>query len=494
MKKMHLKKEPNLELKLKAFPYQEDAFNAIKNLTYAAIFHEQGLGKTKIAIDLIMYWIAETDIDTVIILTKKQLVRNWQLEFETHSYIKPAILSDDKHNNYYVFNGPARVIIAHFETINSEFERYSLFLRSRNVAIIIDESAKIKNPDTLLDKNLFELSPDFKRKVIMTGTPIANRPYDIWAQVYFLDGGKSLGLDYNAFKKHTNLSNDLSEDHEKQQMFEDSVADIYEKIKPFTVRETKNSGIIVLPNKEYINERVDFEPNQFNLYEKVRKELCLEIRKGNEVFLDESSAIVKRLLRLVQITSNPKLLDDSYLGMSAKEKCLNDIIKSITVKQEKCIVWSVFTDNIDYFCKMYKKYGAVKIHGGMNMEERNRSVERFKKYDDCKVLFATPSSAKEGLTLTIANHVIFYDRGFSLDDYLQAQDRIHRISQTKTCYIHNLIVNDSIDEWIDILLKAKQSAASLGQGDIGREQYIKKMDYSFGEIVHRILNPDEEEY
>ena len=46
--------------------------------------------------------------------------------------------------------------------------------------------------------------------------------------------------------------------------------------------------------------------------------------------------------------------------------------------------------------------------------------------DDIRILFATPASAKEGLTLTMANHVIFYDRGFSLDDYLQAQDRIHR--------------------------------------------------------------------
>ena len=52
MKKIQLKKEPNLQAKLTAFPYQQDAFDAVKDLEYAAIFHEQGLGKTKIAIDL----------------------------------------------------------------------------------------------------------------------------------------------------------------------------------------------------------------------------------------------------------------------------------------------------------------------------------------------------------------------------------------------------------------------------------------------------------
>ena len=94
----------------------------------------------------------------------------------------------------------------------------------------------------------------------------------------------------------------------------------------------------------------------------------------------------------------------------------------------------------------------------------------------------------------MANHVIFYDRGFSLDDYLQAQDRIHRISQKKTCYIHNIIMNDSIDEWIDVLLKAKQNAALLAQGDISLSKYKEAADYSFGDLVRAILFPKQEDF
>ena len=48
----------------------------------------------------------------------------------------------------------------------------------------------------------------------------------------------------------------------------------------------------------------------------------------------------------------------------------------------------------------------LKIHGGMKISDRNQSVERFRT-DDYKIMFATPASAKEGLTLTMANHVIF---------------------------------------------------------------------------------------
>ena len=90
----------------------------------------------------------------------------------------------------------------------------------------------------------------------------------------------------------------------------------------------------------------------------------------------------------------------------------------------------------------------------------------------------------------MANHVIFYDRGFSLDDYLQAQDRIHRISQKRTCYVHNVIIKGSIDEWIDVLLQAKQNAALLAQGDFSLGEYKNVADYSYGDLIKDILSKE----
>ena len=473
--------------KLEAFSYQHDAFMALKDKTYAAIFHEQGLGKTKIAIDLLLYWFQKRDVDTVLIVTKKTLVNNWCSEFEVHTNIRPKTLGSRHGDNFYVLNSPVRVIITNFETISSEKERMKLFLQTRNVAIIIDESAKIKNPESKLTQDFFELSQLFKIRVIMTGTPVANRPYDMWAQIYFLDQGQSLGESFDLFKKECNLSNDLGNDTNRRNIFENSVASIYDKIKSFSVRETKNSGIISLPDKVYHNLYIAFENKQNEMYEEVRTEMMIMLKKGDESILDESTDTIKRLLRLVQITSNPKLLDESYQDQSAKEILLDKIIKKIIERGEKVIVWSIFTRNIDQFCRKYRNLNACKITGKMSIEDRKKSVDVFKN-GDAKVLFATPQSAKEGLTLTVANNAVFYDRGFNLDDYLQAQDRIHRISQKKDCHIYNLIVEDSIDEWIDVLLKAKQRAAFLAQGDITLNAYKENADYSFANIVHNILN------
>lgn len=489
MKKIHLVKEPDLMTKYDAFSYQKEAVDAVKDLDYAAIFHEQGLGKTKIAIDLLLYWIKKTSIDTVLIVTKKQLVANWLREFENHTLIHPAILDTNRNRNYDVFCGPARVVITNFEILVTEKERFQLYLNTRNVAIIIDESTKLKNPKSKLTQTFFDLSTSFKKRVIMTGTPIANRPYDIWAQIYFLDQGESLGTDFQKFKREVDLSNKLANDKDLQHIFEEKVSDIYNHIKKFSVRETKSSGIVHLPDKVYINEVTEFLPKQRELYNQICEELEIEVVKYGEKIFDDSSAIVKRLLRLVQVVSNPKLVDESYNEESAKEILLDKILCTILDKNEKCIVWSNFIENINFFSRKYRRYGTAKIHGKLTIEERNKAVDFFRS-DECKILFATPASAKEGLTLTMANHVIFYDRGFSLDDYLQAQDRIHRISQKRTCYVHNVIIKGSIDEWIDVLLQAKQNAALLAQGDFSLGEYKNVADYSYGDLIKDILSKE----
>lgn len=482
----------NYEAKNAAFPYQHEAFMSLKDMEYSAIFHEQGLGKTKIAIDLLLYWLQKKDIDTVMIVTKKQLVKNWQDEFMVHTHIRPKILTNNKADNYFVLNSPVKVIITNFETLSTDKSRIALFLKCRNVAIIIDESTKLKNPDAKLTQDFFELAPLFKIRNIMTGTPVANRPYDIWAQVFFLDRGESLGSNFSEFKKNTDLRNDFEVNNDALLEFQDSVGSIYSKIAHFSVRETKKTCGIELPQKVYKTIFATPEKEQLKIYEQIIRELEVEITQEGETITDDDSVALKRLLRLNQVASNPRLIDDEYVGSSGKEMKLDELLADIISGGEKCIVWSNFIDNVEYFNKKYLEYCPQMIHGSLSIEQRNNSVSTFKTDERCKVLFATPQAAKEGLTLTVANHVIFYDRGFNLDDYLQAQDRIHRISQKRTCYVYNLMLEDSIDIWIDNLLQAKQYAAFLAQGDISIEEYKSVADYSYGELIKEILASKEE--
>ena len=479
-----LRRPPEFDPKHQAFPYQLDAIRAVEGLPYAAIFHEQGLGKTKIAIDLSLIWLQSDVVDTVFIVTKKSLVENWRNEVATHCHITPHVLSGDRRRNSTSLNSPVLLYVTNYEVIAANIATIELFLRTCRVACILDESQKIKNPEAALTRTFHAIAPAFERRVIMTGTPVANRPYDIWAQIKFLDDGEALGRTFEAFKKETDLpaqADDVAE-------YGRHLATVYERLAGFAVRETKETAGIHLPDKTVSVHRVDLPAWQLAKYAAYRDELAYEYEHEGVIESDSVDNILKRLLRLVQCASNPALIDGQFDRDPGKFALLLDLCRDLTI-DSKLIVWTGFVDNVDWIARKLAEFGTVRIHGNLPIHERNRAVEDFTRAKS-RILVATPGAAKEGLTLTSANHAIFYDRSFSLDDYLQAQDRIHRISQIRDCYIHNLIASDTVDEWVDILLTAKYRAAQMAQGDIDTDAFRNTFRADVSDVLRAVLFPD----
>ena len=484
---LRIHKEPPLKAKHTGFDYQVETVEAIKNLEYSAVFHEQGLGKTKIAIDLALTWVQDGVVDSVLVVTKKALVENWKNEIQFHSSLNPQIIGQKRRQNFFAFNSPARLYVTHYEACISEESRLLLFQKTRRLAIICDEAQKFKNPQSAVAKCMFHIAPGFHRRIVMTGTPVANRPYDIWSLIFFLDQGQALGTNFELFRSQHDLTARAHENAAKREQFATMLEAIFEKVRPFSVRTSKRDANLSLPTKEIRVIQTEFEPAQRELYSRYRDELRAEIVHDGEVRLDNAEDILKRLLRLVQVASNPFTIDESYTGVPGKVTDLLRIVSEELAPSEKAIVWTSFTDNADWLRHRLKAYGAVTVHGKMTIDRRNYNLDRFKHDPECRVLIATPGAAKEGLTLTVANFAIFFDRSFSLDDYLQAQDRIHRISQNKECFVFNLIMRDSVDEWVDTLLGAKHLAAQLTQGDIPRSQYEATASYEFKEMLKSVL-------
>jgi SNF2 family DNA or RNA helicase len=385
---------------------------------------------------------------------------------------------------------PARFYIAHYEAIKSEQERFALFARTRLLGIVLDEAQKIKNPSSALFGTFAELSNSFVRRFVLTGTPIANRPFDIWAPVYFLDQGAALGPDFESFREEYDLSEKYADNESEKISFANRLNSIFDSIGDFAIRETKDSSGIELPKKKFQTKVCEWEPIQEEIYRSYLKEAKHVLFKNGELVEDTAEGVLKKLLRLVQVASNPRVIDNNYTQQPGKFEELFRLLSINRDKGEKSIVWTTFTENADWLASNLSEFGASKIHGKMDMNARYRSVDRLMEADDCWVLVATPGSAKEGLTLTKANHVIFYDRSFSLDDYLQAQDRIHRISQERECHVTKLVLPGSIDEWIDELLIAKELSAKLGLGDISSEDYLAAIDFSFFASLRNFLAED----
>ena len=480
-----LRKPPRLGPKHSAYPYQLDAVNSLSQKEYSAVFHEQGLGKTKIAIDIVLRWLEEDQVDTVFIVTKKSLVQNWIDEIGLHSHVTPRVLSSNRRENSVALNSPVLIYVTNYEVISTNLELIREFLAICDVGVVLDESQKIKNPQARVSESLQSLSAKFVRRIIMTGTPVANRPFDIWSQIRFLDGGQSLGGSFDEFKGRFDLPKRGVDGAD----FEDSVKEMLDSIRSFTVRETKKTAGISLPEKTIVTHRVAMAPQQARIYANYRDDLRHEIHATKGTSVDEAEELLKRLLRLVQCASNPRLIDAAYGERPGKLLRLDSLLREVNIEENKVIVWSSFVDNIEWLLRELERYNPVKVHGHMAVDERNVSIGKFKRDSMCRILLATPGAAKEGLTLTVANQAIFFDRGFSLDDYLQAQDRIHRISQSKECYVHNIIASETIDEWVDALLNAKRQAAALAQGDISGVEFGSGFVDDLDVLLEEVLMP-----
>ena len=307
--------------------------------------------------------------------------------------------------------------------------------------------------------------------MILTGTPVANRPFDIWAQIFFLDSGDSLGTDFKTFKKmvdipKSDLNTNMIENYTRV------LTSIFPKLDNFCFRETKKTTSVDLPELTKKDILCDWEETQLNMYENVKNEIEMRVIREGVTEYDISEEIAKKLLRLIQAASNPILIDENYKNKNGKFHKIIDLLSTIP-KDDKIIIWTGFVRNVMWLHKEISKLSinTAYIHGRISIEERNEQKRKFIDNKDVRVLIANPSAAKEGLTLTNANHAIYFDRNFTLDDYLQSQARIHRISQKKKCIIYHLIMAGSIDKWVGSYLYLKELAAQLTQGDITPEEF-----------------------
>lgn len=463
----------NFTAKTQALAHQVEAINYISQHKEVALFDEQGLGKTKIVIEALCHSMQQGDIEGVLVVAPMSLLYNWEQEVLKHSFLIPIVLRGSKKEKRYKFMTGANFYITNYEAVIAELSRIRRFCKSRKIAIVLDEAARIKEPTTKTAQALFELKNYSEKRIIITGTPVANTPVDLWSQYYFLNGGKLLGKDYNEFKADFN---------ERSFNYDARLKELRKVVAQHSIRRCKNN-VLELPEKRFINIYVRLSGKQLSLYTKLRDELRIEVLNiEGETIVDDAENILKKLLRLTQIASNPHLIDKGHTETPAKFTALESLLSDIFSRNEKVIIWTSFVENILILKNRLNQYYPLVIYGGIPIKDRAEIVKTFQESEENKIIIANPSAAREGLTLTKANNAIYVDRNFNLVDYLQSQDRIHRISQTKECNIYKILAEGTIDGYIDRLIEAKRDIAGYVQSD---SESIK------GENIEFLLNKKE---
>lgn len=468
--------------KTSPFPHQTDAIEFIKRKKNVALFDEQGLGKSKVIIDSICSNIRDGLINGALIVCKKNLIRMWGKEIETHSNLRYTDLTGSKYQRRRLFLTFSHFYVINYESFIQEKDIISKLLSTKKFALVLDESHKIKNPKSKTCKAILSVKDLAAKRIIVTGTPVANKPEDLWSQFYFLDNGEALGSSFEEFKKDHGIEIKGG----RSFINEFKLRELKEKINDISIRRTKDQVSLELPKKIYQDIFVALYGKQKSMYDQLKKELCLEITDmDGDTVIEEANNILKKLLRLTQIASNPYLIDKSYNEEPAKFIRLDELLEKLMAINEKVIVWSSFVENINILYNKYREIKSLRLHGEIPIHERNKIVEWFQTDPDYRVLVANPAAAREGLTLTAANNAIYVDRSFNLVDYVQSQDRIHRISQKKKCKVIKLVAKKTIDEYIEFIMHKKHQVAKYVQGDIEKISW-RDMYLSRDEIIEML--------
>lgn len=463
-----------------SLPHQVAGTRFLRQNDRAALFDEQGLGKSKQLIDAIAAEIEAGKLRGALIVCPNGLKSNWAEEIERFCSLPYAAFGAGRTARRTAFRSlRASFYVINYEAVAAELPSLRALLRFKPMALVLDESHRIKTPDARVTKAVLQLRSHAKRRYLLTGTPVANKPEDLWSQIFFLDDGTALGTTFDDFRARYCAPGGGYK----------AVGDLRDRIAALSMRRLKDEAL-ELPSKEFKRVFVDLTGRQRAMYVAMRNELELWVKSltGQQV-LKEAEAILARLVRLAQLASNPRLLDAEYDDVPAKFAALDSMLTKYMKKRgQKVIVWSSFVGNVTTLAARYAAYRPVTLFGEMATAERDLAVRSFRKDPNVRLLIANPAAAREGLTLTEANVTIYIDRTFNLVDYLQSQDRIHRISQERACEIILLLAKSTIDEFIDYSLEQKHRLARFAQKD---SEQISAADLSLHkpDVLKALLSP-----
>nr|QBK86022.1 MAG: DEAD/SNF2-like helicase [Marseillevirus LCMAC101] len=368
--------------------------------------------------------------------------------------------------------------------------------------VIADESHKFANPTTATYKYIMALYG--KYKICLSGTPVLNRECDIWSQMRFCGyTGVDRALDWK--KKW--------EEKMKRQQLHTTILEMTYKDAGIELPDLHHYKMeIKLKDEE--KECYDFVMGKTkNVYFSMTQELtnfanvlvlflrCRQCCVAPYLMTYESKRTKGGSLGRAQANKNKqevKLMKELYKGglgtwlhdkrgtAGMRSAKIQAIVKKLKNLNGKVLVYSTFTSALDLLadaCDDYlPDFKYIQVDGGTVGEERQRSFARFRKSKRIRGLFLTYKVGSEGITLTEATHVIPMEPWWNDAVPNQAIHRAWRLGQKNDVEVHNILIEDSIEDKMRTICEGKDemSKAILA----GSTHKITRMDkYTLGRLL-----------
>ena len=468
-KKVDVSIPKNFKFKTEPFKHQIDGVKFGLAKKKFLLCDEQGLGKTKQIIDLAMAIDKQEKINKILIVCGvNSLKYNWQEEVAKHSDEKAWILGTRYRKNGKVYEGnredklydldnlpdDCRFIITNIESMRVGAEKVSKTKYTFPIAekiqelcnngtismIAFDECHKSKDITTLQGRAMSLLNARYM--VAMSGTPLMNNPLDLYFPLRWL------GYEQHSFYQFKQHYCYMGGWNNSEVVGFKNLHEIKEIMNQVMIRRLKTE-VLDLPEKIHQVEYVEMGAKQQAIYREVHTGIMSEIEK-----IKRANNPLSMLIRLRQATGFTGILSETT-EESAKLDRMEELVEELANNNQKCIIFSNWSNITVEARKRLAKYNPAYITGETKSEERMQEVERFQNDDNCKVIIGTIGAMGTGLTLTSAQTVIFLDSPWNRALKDQAEDRAHRIGTKGTVNIITLVTKGTIDERIEDIVYRK---------------------------------------
>ena len=469
----------NYKFKTKPYAHQLRALEMSWDKKCFAYFMEMGTGKSKVLIDNTAILYDNGKINGVLIVAPKGVYKNWySSEIPTHlpNHIEKNMVlwqanitkQQQKYlDSLFKTGTDLHILIMNVESLSTKkgVDFAARFLNSHRTMMAIDESTTIKNPTAKRTKNIVALGKYAQYKRILTGSPVTKSPLDLYTQCEFLDPWLLDHQSFYSFRTRYAVMRKMNFGGRSVEIpvGYKNLGELSDKLKPFSDRVLKDD-CLDLPKKTFMKRTVQLTPDQFKVYEQMKKE-ALAIMNGK---MTTTANALTQLMRLQQITCGHFKADDGTT-QEINSNRLDELINVLGELEGKVVIWAHWQSDVRQIIKaVVKDFGNnsfVDYYGLTPQDERQQNIKRFQEDDACRFFIGTPQTGGYGITLTAASNMIYYSNGYDLEKRQQSEARIDRIGQEKPMTYIDIICEDTVDERIVKALRKKVNIASQVMGE-----------------------------
>lgn len=418
------------DVKLKPYPYQEWGIEQELKMKRCINGDSMGLGKTAQAIVAI----ERAKATPCLVICPSALKINWEREIRKFTNLRPLILSDANREAYPYYIGSLNlydVLICNYESLakffvvslgekplklkNFVFQKTVAMLRS----VIIDESARVKDPSTRQAKIVMGLCHGKEYIFELTGTPIVNDPKDLATQIAILGRIKDFG-GYSGFINRYSNGNyqELQQRIKKELYFRREKEEVLKDLPELT----RSFVPVELPQE--IRDEYDTCLNDILTF-------LIEYK-----MLDDAQA--RRKMRMKALIRFMNLRAISGRG---KAEAVIDFLRSTSAP----VV--VFAEHRDIVSAIKSSFPdeTVTVTGNDNAQQKQYAIDAFQRKEK-RLIICSIRAAGVGITLTAASNVLFVELPWTYSDLAQCEARCHRNGQKNAVTSWIMIGQDTIDD------------------------------------------------